>query len=252
MCVLLTDLDNTMIYSHHRMVDAPKIVVEHLNGREQSFMTEFTYKFLSSSDWLRVIPITTRTEQQYKRIECASKLGFEYAIVCNGGKLLVNGVEDKEWTRQTHTIVQDKFEYLDDAIQQLSNLCKDDLIHRPDDYIGYVKCNNPENVYEKLKCRLDSTKVNVQRDDRKVYIFINGISKGSAVKRLKDRFHFTTILAAGDNTMDVPMLNLADYAIVSNDISSMVTCRNKYVISKQIISDDVCKYIQNMKLNGVI
>ena len=185
MCVLLTDLDNTMIYSHHRVIDEPKIVVEHLNGREQSYMTEFTYEFLYSSEWLRVIPITTRTEQQYRRIECASKLRFKYAIVCNGGKLLANGVEDKEWTRQTYTKAQDKYEYLDDAIQRLTNLCKDDVIHRPDDYMVYAKCNNPEEVYEKLKYHLDSTKVSVQRDDRKVYIFINGISKGNAVKRLK-------------------------------------------------------------------
>ena len=66
MSVFFTDLDNTMIYSHHREIGKPKIVVEHLDGREQSFMTEFAYDFLLSADWLDIVPVTTRTKQQYE------------------------------------------------------------------------------------------------------------------------------------------------------------------------------------------
>ena len=52
MSVLFSDLDNTMIFSHHREIGNKKIVVEHLDGREQSFMTEFTYDFFTKTDWL--------------------------------------------------------------------------------------------------------------------------------------------------------------------------------------------------------
>ena len=52
MSILFSDLDNTLIYSHNRELSKPKVVIEHLDGREQSFMTQYTYDFLASADWL--------------------------------------------------------------------------------------------------------------------------------------------------------------------------------------------------------
>ena len=57
MSVLFSDLDNTMIFSHHREIGNKKIVVEHLDGREQSFMTEFTYDFFTKADWLNIVEL---------------------------------------------------------------------------------------------------------------------------------------------------------------------------------------------------
>ena len=147
MSIFFTDLDNTMIYSHHRGIGKPKIVVEHLDGKEQSFMTEFSYDFLSSADWLEIVPVTTRTKQQYDRIECSEKLRFKYAIVCNGGKLLVDGQEDLEWSDKTDVLVRENYESLEQATELLSKLCHSETMHRPEKYMSYVKCFDPESVY---------------------------------------------------------------------------------------------------------
>lgn len=241
-----------MIYSHHRRIDKPKIVVEHLNGREQSFMTQFTYDFLCSAYWLTIVPVSTRTEHQYRRIECVERLRFKYAIVCNGGKLLIDGKEDKEWSLQTDVLADESYDSLEHATELLAQLLPAEVIHRPEKYMSYAKCDDPESVYEKLRDIIDLNKVNVQRDGRKVYIFVNGISKGKAIERFKQKTGFENIIVAGDNFMDVSMLNKADYAFVHKDIYNKVECRNKHVIGEDLMSDEICEYLKKMKIEGII
>ena len=252
MSILFTDLDNTMIYSHHREIGKPKIVVEHLEGREQSFMTEFAYDFLSSAEWLTVIPITTRTEQQYRRIECCQKLRFKYAILCNGGKLLVDGKEDLEWSRDTDTIARDYYGSMEYAAELLSRLCGNETVHRPEKYMSYMKCNDPERIYTELNRLTDPNRVNVQRDGRKVYLFAKGITKGNAVKRFMDNRTPEITIAAGDNMMDVSMLNRVDIAFANRNIFDSVTCRDKVKIEDNPFSDGICKSISEMRKKGKI
>ena len=252
MNIFFTDLDNTIIYSHHRKIGKSKVVVEHLDGREQSFMTEFTYGFFSSADWLCVVPVTTRTEQQYRRIECADRFYLKYAIICNGGKLLVNGKEDEEWSYHTHLLAQDKYDYLEQATEVLSHLCYNETIHSPEKYMRYVKCSDPEDIYNKLSKLVNLDKINVQRDGRKVYLFVNGITKGNAVKRFMENRNFGTILAAGDNLMDVSMLNMADIAFADQGIYDLITCRNKMKIEDKLFSDGICQCIYEMRMKGTL
>lgn len=252
MSVFFTDLDNTMIYSHHREIGKPKIVVEHLDGKEQSFMTEFAYDFLSSADWLEVVPVTTRTKQQYDRIECSERLHFKYAVVCNGGKLLVDGKEDLEWSDKTDALVRDNYESLKQATEFLSEICCGEIIHRPEKYMSYVKCSDPEGVYKKISKLLNSNRVNVQRDGRKVYLFANGISKGEAIERFMRKMKAGTILSAGDNLMDVSMLNNADFAFVNKTITDLITCKNRITIEETSFSDGICRYISEMRMKGIV
>ena len=252
MSIFFTDLDNTLIYSHHRGISKPRIVVEHLNGREQSFMTQFTYDFLCSANWLTIVPVSTRTEHQYRRIECTEKLRYKYAIVCNGGKLLIDDKEDEEWSLQSDILVSESYDSLEQATEFLSHLIPGEVVHRPEKYMRYAKCNDPESVYEELRNIIDLNKVNVQRDGRKVYIFANGISKGKAIERFKQKKEFKNIIAAGDNLMDVSMLNKADYAFVHKNIANKVECRNKHVIEKALMSDEICSYLNKMRIEGII
>lgn len=252
MSIFFTDLDNTIIYSHHREIVKPRIVVEHLDSREQSFMTEFAYDFLLSADWLEVVPVTTRTKQQYDRIECSEKLRFKNAIVCNGGKLLIDGKEDLEWSDKTDFFVRDNYESLEQATELLSELCSSETIHRPERYMSYVKCSDPEGVYNEISKSLDSNKVSAQRDGRKVYLFANGISKGEAVRRFMRKRKAETILSAGDNLMDVSMLNNADFAFVNKAIADLIICKNIITIEETPFSDGICRCITEMRVKGRI
>ena len=252
MNIFFTDLDNTMIYSHHREIGKSKIAVEHLDGREQSFMTQFTYDFLYSADWLTTIPVSTRTEYQYHRIECSEKLRFKYAIVCNGGKLLINGKEDEEWSMQTDALVSESYDRLEQTMEFLSKLLPSEVIHKPEKYMSYAKCKDPERIYEELRYIIDLKKVNVQIDGRKVYIFANGISKGKAIERFKQKSEYENIIVAGDNLMDVSMLNKADYAFVHKNIANKVECCNKHVVGEDLMSDEICSCLKKMRIEGII
>jgi len=251
MSILFSDLDNTLIYSHHRKIGTPKIVIEYLNGQEQSFMTRFTYDFLASADWLSVIPITTRTENQFKRIEFPDRLGFKYAIVCNGGKLLIDGKEDEAWSAETRDLAQGSYDCLEEATNQLIQLCKNETVHRPEEYMCYVKCSDPEMVYSTLSESVDSTKVTVQRNGRKLYLFANGVTKGNAVERFMKGNH-ETVLAAGDGLLDISMLNKADFAFSGRDVYELVTNDNNIKIKERILSDELCKHIYEMRMKGII
>ena len=96
MQIVHTDLDNTLIYSYKHEIGGPKTCVEIYQGREISFMTETSHRLLGqlcSKPGVLVVPTTTRTLEQYQRIDLGIGVP-EYALVCNGGVLLHQGKED--------------------------------------------------------------------------------------------------------------------------------------------------------------
>ena len=91
--ILCADMDNTIIYSYKRNIGENKLNVELYNGREISFISEKTHDLLKKvNEKITIIPTSTRTEEQYKRIDLDIGI-VPYALVCNGGVLLVNGVK---------------------------------------------------------------------------------------------------------------------------------------------------------------
>ena len=86
MQIVHTDLDNTLIYSYKHEIGGPKTCVEIYQGREISFMTETSHRLLGqlcSKPGVLVVPTTTRTLEQYQRINLGIGVP-EYALVCNG------------------------------------------------------------------------------------------------------------------------------------------------------------------------
>ena len=66
--LLACDLDNTLIYSYKHRVPGDSCV-EWLDGQEQSFMTERTQALLRQLPAnVRLVPVTTRSKEQYQRI----------------------------------------------------------------------------------------------------------------------------------------------------------------------------------------
>ena len=97
MILFFADMDNTLIYSYKRDIGSDKIGVEFYPEKSDDFLYDKTsWKLLQKvAHKLLFIPTTTRTIEQYQRIN----LGFVplYALVCNGGILLENGQENMRW-----------------------------------------------------------------------------------------------------------------------------------------------------------
>ena len=107
MRVINLDLDNTLIYSYKHDIGDRKMNVEVYQGREISYVTEKTHERLKKiMSRCLVVPTTTRTKEQYERIDL--KVGaFRYALVCNGGILLRDGVSDSAWYEESRRLIAD-------------------------------------------------------------------------------------------------------------------------------------------------
>ena len=249
MNTLFTDIDNTIIYSRNRDINGEKIVVEYLNGREQGYMTVFSYNYFLNAKWLNIIPVTSRTEQQYNRLSCMKDFGVKFAIICNGGKLLVDGKEDKDWSEDNLRMTELYSSDLDFATDYLFHVCGKNTVHDPEPYMRYVKVDNPLQIYGLISKKLQNRAVETWYDSRKVYLFIKGINKGNAIRKVIKRYDMGSTIAAGDDYMDVSMLNAVDYAIYATRLDSLIDNRNRRAMRGKIISDNICDELEKIRLN---
>lgn len=252
MCVLFSDLDNTLIYSHRKHIRQEKIVVEYLDGKVQSYMTLKTLDYLSQNNWLSIVPITSRTECQYKRITCMDTIRVKYALVCNGGKLLIDGVEDKEWSKTTFENYKEYRVGFEACVDFIKDRFDIDSIHIPEEYMCYVKVDKPYLVVKELSSNETFNNINIYFDNRKVYFFPKSLDKGISVKRFIKRFNVKQSVGAGDDIMDISFLNCVDYAFAKSEIIHDITNGQKRESNNTVISDELCEYVRMLHVNNCI
>ena len=242
MYIFNSDLDNTLVYSYKHNIGTDKINVEIYKDREISYITKRTYRLLNDViKKVTFVPTTTRTVEQYKRIN----LGIpdpEYALVCNGGILLENGEENQEWYINSVNMVKDSEEEIKRGIRLL------EYDTRRNFELGFIrglfvftKCKEPETVVTDLRNLLDNSKVDVFNNGTKVYILPKKLNKGTAVTRLKKKLGADKVIAAGDSLFDIPMIGNADYAIIPYGLKNQLSLSgNIFIVNeKEMFSEKV-------------
>lgn len=243
---LFSDLDNTLIYSHRRNLPEPKITVEWLNGKQQSFMTEKTFDFLSDNSDIHLIPVTTRSIEQYRRLTTLTNgLKVSYAIVCNGGILLNNGIVDADWMHETLKMIEPAYNEFMRVKEVAYELCGEDHIHDVEGIMFYGKSEAPQQIANALSSKMDLSKIGVFCDNRKFYCLPNVINKGIAVQRFSKRFNITIDIAVGDGIADIPMLEVSHFAIAPKAFNYLLNNRNvAYIGEGKILSNEVCSIVK--------
>lgn len=215
MKILCTDLDNTIIYSYKHDIGNEKMNVELYKEREISFISNHTFELLKKvKEEFLVIPTSTRTKEQYDRIDL--KIGtFKYALVCNGSVLLVDGKKDKDWYEESLRLakpsnleVKKALEYLENDKRRIFEL------RYIEDLFVFTKCYKSETVVNELREYLDKNLVNVFNNKEKVYVLPTSLSKGKAIERLRKYLKVEFIIAAGDSEFDISMVEAADVGLV--------------------------------------
>ncbi len=236
MIIFNTDLDNTIIYSYKHDIGSYKRCAEIYNGREISFITDRTYKLLKkAAEKVLIIPVTTRTVEQYNRID----LGIgksRYVLTCNGCVLLKDGREDNEWYKESLSLAASSKKQIDRAYKMLEN--DKNRIFEVRDIKGlflFTKSSRPEVTVNILSQNLDLSLVDVLSNGIKVYVVPKKLDKGTAVKRLAAKLDADTIIAAGDSRFDIPMLEYADYAIAPPELDYIKTKGELTVINKELL-----------------
>lgn len=212
MKLFFSDLDNTLIYSYKRDIGTQKQCVEIYEGREISFMSERSAELLQEVRRAACfVPLTTRTEKQYRRISLGSP---EYALVCNGGILLRDGEPERGWYQESLRLVREAAGELHTAIRALEKDTDVSFeVRNIRDLFVFTKSGNPERSMERLAGVLDTAKAGIFRNGEKLYVVPRRLDKGTALRRMKKYLNGTFAFAAGDSLFDVPMLLEADYAL---------------------------------------
>lgn len=213
-----SDLDNTLLFSYKHAQETD-FCVERLQGKKQGYMT------VSTADRLRMInemmlfvPITSRSVEQYRRIQFPAGCTPKYALTTNGAILLIDGKIDEAWY-QAHLKQVDPWR--EELLRIYETLKRFDFLSSfrvVDEMYLFAACNGADeavylqNVYE------GNTALHVAASGRKVYFFPPPVNKGSAVQELKAMLKPAVTICAGDSSIDNSMLELADVAIAPESL----------------------------------
>lgn len=236
---LFSDLDGTLIFSAARK-QVGDIVIERKDGREISCITARQAEFFPMLT--NVIPVTTRSVEQYRRIEFA-RFGYSprYALCANGGILLIDGVPDKEWSERSAEIFRECEAELSRFRELLENDARRSFeVRLVDGLFLFTKSAEPS---ETLKYLGNGELCESFYTGEKVYVIPRKLNKGAAVKRLAERLELSEFAAAGDSLMDLSMLNAADIAVFTDNIpENEVTARKKLIRPREGFAEFVTVY----------
>lgn len=238
--VIFSDLDGTLIFSAKKK--RPRdIVCEYKDGAEISCITARQAELLPG---LPVIPVTTRSIEQYRRIRFPEGFSPEYALADNGGTLLVNGIPDPEWAELTRGFTRE-------CDAELS-LCRETMERDPhcsfeirmvDGLFLFTKSDCPEISLESMKSAAGE-KVRCFCTGAKLYALPEKLCKGDLASRLADRISpGCKIICAGDSTMDISLLNIADTALFPDDMpQEVITAKRKLTAPRDRFPEFVTEY----------
>ncbi len=247
MITFFSDLDNTLIFSHRKQCVEDKILVEYLNGKEQSYMTVELFQLLLKYKNIFFVPVTTRSIEQYMRIHTLQDVVHnKHALVCNGGVLLVDGMVDKEWLCDSVEISRTQNVEVQRILKRVKEDKKVKKINVLQDFMFYFSCNDVDEYYCLLKQIVNCNDVFLGKDSSKIYVIASIINKGTSVERYIRRFGVGEFFTAGDSEFDVPMLNLDAKAIASAELRDYLN-NDKVIYSEcKFLFQDINKLINRV------
>lgn len=222
--LVCADLDRTLIYSRAALCggapareEAPLLCVELYQDRPLSYVTRIAAGRLERlGGTALLVPTTTRTPEQYARVRLPGGPS-RYAICANGGRLLVDGVEDADWSARVRARTAECASP-DEVFGHLVAVSGDFGI-RPriaSELFCYLVADRavpPAGWITELTgwCAERGWTTSVQ--GRKVYCLPRALTKSAAAVEVARRTGARALLAAGDSLLDGELLETADAAI---------------------------------------
>ncbi|MFC4303112.1 HAD family hydrolase [Cohnella boryungensis] len=222
--IFACDLDQTLIYSRNSRGECDEgtlVTVEYYEGAPLSYMTSRAFGLLQRlSQSLHFVPTTTRTVEQFERIHGLSDgIRSRYAIVSNGGKVLIDGRADLEWDALVREAVRREAASAAEIKGRFDQLVHADWIIKErywDELFYSIVVHRdliPSGWMEELASRLAGSGWGCSLQGRKVYLVPNSVNKGAAVRYVKELAGAREIFAAGDSLLDESMLLIAEQAM---------------------------------------
>lgn len=218
------DLDQTMIFSkrvvnNHMDTFNGLVVVETYQGLPSAFMTLEASKVLQDlSKDINFIPCSTRSPEQYERVHLPD-VGIKYTILDNGGTILVNGREDKEWDSQLRKVVTEVSMDPNEVFAEITAKYGDEewfdrIKITSDMFVAVIGHESiPAHFIEYVESRLPVWNYRYSVQSRSIYMIPITVTKENAAAEIASRVGATATFGAGDSQLDLGLLRWADNAI---------------------------------------
>ncbi|MEV1133934.1 HAD family hydrolase [Rhodococcus coprophilus] len=229
--LIATDLDRTLIYSRAAMTGSQYSTgnlrcIEYFDGAPLSYVTETAARQLEDLTTAHtVVPTTTRTPEQFRRIDLPGG-PWRYAIASNGGALLADGKLDEQWRRHVDAAVLEGSAGLDEVTAELRARISESWVSKfriADELFCYLVVDvaaQPAGFLEEWQTWCQGRGWNASQQGRKIYTMPDSVCKSHAVAEVYRRLAEEGVIdadapvfAAGDGALDAEMLMAADAAI---------------------------------------
>ncbi|SDH49155.1 hypothetical protein [Microbacterium sp. 77mftsu3.1] len=214
------DLDGNLIYSGRRVANPEGLVIAQANaGVPKAWMTPTAARGLQEIRERAVfVPTTTRSLEQYQRVSLPGGAD-QVAIIANGARLIIDGVEDSEWAQArldpswgaspAATVIGTFDRVLGEASWYAKSENYDSIIS--------VSANPgqpfPDAALETVTDIATDHGYTVYLRGNKASVFPSHITKEAAAEEIRTRLGLTRTIAAGDFHHDTGIMTWADDAI---------------------------------------
>lgn len=225
--IFASDLDRTLIYSKKLIKDFDEniVLVERYNGKDLSFMKKAVIETLKKMKKnIMFIPVTTRTLEQYNRIFMISDyIKPKYAVVSNGGNILINGKIDENWRK----IIKQKLENImhykfvkKRFLRSFKDVSWINKIVLRDNLFFSIHFNDKNEINKEdmalFKNWAEENDWRVSLQEKKLYIIPSIVNKWDAVLYIKEREKRKRVISAGDSALDYPILINAEISMCAS------------------------------------
>ncbi len=211
------DMDNTLIHSRRLYRDGD-VCVEMYEGREQSFMSPKAIQLLdkvAENQQIDFLPVTTRSIAQFSRITLPSAI--QTALVSNGTIMLNNGIADEKWQSQSLSQVESYMSEMKSLCEKYAASGLFRTVKIVDGMFLFAARESRDGIYDVAAECAKETTLRLEVSGRKMYWFPPIADKGKALAKFRSMYEYDTVISAGDSSIDYPMLETADVALVPDN-----------------------------------
>lgn len=268
--IYASDLDRTLIYSLGAIgvpENTPGLIpAEIIEGKTRSYISQQALnQLLDLTTRIIFIPVTTRTIQQYKRINLFQETVIpDYAVTSNGGNILIGGVVDKEWRESIGRLVARHSAGAEEVRTYIKAVVREDWIisenYCDDLFYSFMVYRDqlPLDEITNLSDRLYNLGWRVSLQGRKLYAVPAAVNKSDAILHLRRTVRSEPMVASGDSLLDKSLLESADYAIApchgeifAEQQSGLVKSRYPFTKESGVFAgDEILQYV-NMIYNNL-
>ncbi|AIQ21692.1 MULTISPECIES: HAD family hydrolase [Paenibacillus] len=268
--IYASDLDRTLIYSLGAIgvpENTPGLIpAEIIEGKTRSYISQQALnQLMDLNTRIIFIPVTTRTIQQYKRINLFQETVIpDYAVTSNGGNILIGGVVDKEWRESIGRLVARHSAGAEEVRSYIKAVVREDWIisenYCDDLFYSFMVYRDqlPLDEITNLSDRLYNLGWRVSLQGRKLYAVPAAVNKSDAILHLRRTVRSEPMVASGDSLLDKSLLESADYAIApchgeifAEQQSGLVKSRYPFTKESGVFAgDEILQYV-NMIYNNL-